>query len=47
MQIHNKLMPWQIAIARRQFVMWATLPMIWSETFIKTFNEVYRYPTTT
>jgi len=38
----SKLMPWQIAIARRQFVLWATLPMIWSEAYFKAWNEVYR-----
>ena len=44
MQIHNKLMPWQIAIARRTFVTWATLPWVWSEAYMKTWAEVYRYP---
>lgn len=43
MMIHNKLMPWQIAIARRTFVTWVTLPLIWSEAYWKTWNEVMRY----
>jgi len=38
----TKLAPWQIALMRRQFVLWATLPMIWSEAYFKTFYEVYR-----
>lgn len=29
----TKLMPWQVAIARRQFVLWVTLPMIWSGVY--------------
>ena len=41
-QIHNKLMPWHMAVARRTFVTWATLPIIWSEAFWKTWYEVYR-----
>ena len=37
----TKLMPWHIAVARRTFVALATLPMIVSETFWKTWAEVY------
>ena len=32
----------QTAIARRTFVLWATLPAIWAEAWIKTWWEVYR-----
>lgn len=39
--IHDKLTPWRIAVARRTFVTWMTLPTIWSETFWKTWTDVY------
>lgn len=42
--IRDKLTPWRIAMARRAFVTWATLPMIWSEAFWRTWHEVYRQP---
>ena len=38
----TKLYPWQVAMMRRTFVAWATLPMIWSEAYMKTFWEVFR-----
>lgn len=38
----TKLMPWQIAIARRTFVTWFTLPAIWSEAYLKAWYEVYK-----
>jgi len=34
--------PWHIACARRMFVIWATLPAIWSEAFLTTWASVYR-----
>ena len=40
--IHNKLMPWQIAAARRAFVFWATLPIMVSEEFFRTWCAVFR-----
>ena len=33
---------YQVAQARKMFVFWATLPLLWSETFWKTWSEVYR-----
>jgi hypothetical protein len=41
-QIHDKLLPWHMAVARRTFVAWVTLPIVWSEAFWKTWYEVYR-----
>lgn len=41
-QIHNKLMPWRMAVARRHIVTWVTLPLLWSEVFWTTWSEVYR-----
>lgn len=38
----TKLYPWQVALARRSFVTYVTLPIIWSEAFWKTWYEVYR-----
>lgn len=38
--IPNKLLPWQIAAARRTFVFWATLPFLASEEFWKTWQSV-------
>lgn len=38
----SKLAPWHIAIARRNFITMATLPMIWSECFWKTWYQVYK-----
>lgn len=38
----TKLHPWQVALARRAFVTWVTLPIIWSEAYFKTWHEVYR-----
>ena len=32
----------QTASARRLFVLWATLPVIWTEAWLKTWYEVYR-----
>ncbi len=40
--IHNKQFPWQMAIARRTFVTFVTLPLICSEAYWKTWYEVYR-----
>lgn len=40
--IHTKLYPWQVAMARRAFVTWMTLPAIWTEAYLKTWWEVYR-----
>lgn len=39
-----KLMPWRMALVRRQFVFVATLPLVWSEVFWRTWAEVYRGP---
>lgn len=38
----TKLYPWQIAQMRRLFVLYSTVPLIWSEAFWKTWHEVYR-----
>ena len=38
----SKQTPWHIAIARRNFITMATLPMIWSECFWKTWYQVYK-----
>ena len=38
----TKMYPWHIAIARRQSVLWTTLPLIWSEAYFKTWAAVYR-----
>lgn len=40
--MESKLYPWQVAVARRSFVTFVTLPIIWSEAFFKTWHEVYR-----
>ena len=40
--IATKLYPWQVALARRTFVTWMTLPAIWSEAYLKAWWEVYR-----
>ena len=32
----------QTTIARRVFVLWTTLPVIWAEAWLKTWHEVYR-----
>ena len=42
MRSDSRLYSWQIAVARRTFVTWVTLPMIWSEAWLKTWHEVYR-----
>lgn len=42
MQIHDKLTPWRIAAARRTFVMLVTLPMIWTEAYMKAWHELYK-----
>ena len=41
--LQSKLAPWHIAVARRTFIAWATLPIIYSETFFRTWTEVM-YP---
>ena len=38
----TKMFPWQVALARRTFVTMATLPMIWSEAYWKTWHQVYK-----
>ena len=40
--IRDKLTPWRIAVARRTFVMWATLPTIWAEAFWTNFLSYFR-----
>lgn len=36
--------PFHIAAARRMFVAWVTLPLVFSEAYWKTWYEVYREP---
>lgn len=38
----SKLMPWHIAMMSKTFVAWATVPIIASETFWRTWYEVFR-----
>lgn len=38
--IRNKLMPWQMAQARKAAVVMATLPLMWSQVFWMTWAEV-------
>ena len=38
--IPNKLMPWRMAQARRKWVTFVTLGLIWTEAFIRTWSSV-------
>ncbi len=39
--IYDKQLPWHMAQARKNFVFWFTLPIAVSETYFRTWGEVY------
>ena len=40
--IHTKRFPWLVAQTRHQFVFWATLPIVISEAYWKTWYDAYQ-----